>query len=50
MTMTWAFDSAHGGTTVTVTADNVPSGITKADHDAGLRSSLENLAAFVERR
>jgi uncharacterized protein YndB with AHSA1/START domain len=50
MTMTWAFDSAHGGTTVTVTADNVPSGIAKADHDAGLRSSLENLAAFVERR
>ncbi len=35
---------------VTVTADNVPNGISKADHDAGMRSSLENLTAFVERR
>jgi uncharacterized protein YndB with AHSA1/START domain len=50
MTMTWSFDTAPGGTTVTVTADNVPNGISKADHDAGLRSSLENLAAFVKRR
>ena len=50
MTLTWSFDTAPEGTTVTVTADNVPNGISKADHDAGLRSSLENLAAFVERR
>ena len=50
MTMTWSFDIAAEGTTVTITVDNVPSGINKADHDAGLRSSLENLAAFVERR
>lgn len=50
MTMTWSFDTAADGTIVTVTADNVPNGISKADHDAGLRSSLENLAAFVERR
>jgi len=50
MTMTWSFDTAPEGTRVTVTADNVPNGISKADHDAGLRSSLENLAAFVERR
>jgi hypothetical protein len=34
---------------VTVTADNVPSGISKADHDRALRSSLDNLAGFVER-
>jgi hypothetical protein len=27
----------------------VPSGISKQDHDAGMRSSLENLARFVER-
>ena len=50
MIMTWSFDTARESTTVTVTADNVPNGISKADHDAGLRSSLENLAACVERR
>lgn len=50
MTMTWSFDTTGKGTLVTVTADNVPNGISKADHDAGLRSSLENLAAFVEPR
>ena len=48
MTMTWSFDTAPDGTTVTITADNVPHGISKSDHDAGLRSSLEKLAAFVE--
>lgn len=49
MTMTWSFEAAPGGALVTVTADNVPSGIRKADHDAGLRSSLDNLAGFFER-
>lgn len=49
MTMTWLFESAPGGTTVTVTADNVPRGISPADHQAGLNSSLDNLAKFVER-
>jgi hypothetical protein len=32
---------------VTATADKVPPGISKSDHDAGLRSSLDQLAAFV---
>lgn len=49
MTMTWTFEAASGGTKVTVTAENVPSGIRKEDHDVGLASSLENLATFVER-
>jgi hypothetical protein len=48
MTMTWSFDPASEGAMVTVTADNAPSDISKADHDAGLRSSLDNLAGFVE--
>jgi uncharacterized protein YndB with AHSA1/START domain len=48
MTITWAFQPAPGGTQVTVTAANVPPGISKADHDAGLRSSLDNLAHFFE--
>ena len=47
MTMTWTFERTPEGSRVTVTADNVPPGIGKADHDAGLRSSLDQLAAFV---
>jgi hypothetical protein len=35
---------------VTVTEENVPSGISKADHDAGLKSSLGHLADVVERQ
>lgn len=49
MTMIWAFDPAPQGTSVSVTADNVPSGISKEDHDKGLTLSLEQLATFVER-
>jgi uncharacterized protein YndB with AHSA1/START domain len=48
MVMTWTFDPAPEGTSVTVTAENVPPGITEADHRAGMTSSLENLARFVE--
>jgi uncharacterized protein YndB with AHSA1/START domain len=48
MMITWSFEATPQGTLVTVTAENVPNGIRKEDHDAGLRSSLENLARFVE--
>lgn len=48
MTMTWSLEPVPGGTQVTITAENVPSGISKEDHDAGLRSSLENLAGYLE--
>jgi uncharacterized protein YndB with AHSA1/START domain len=48
MTMRWALDAAVGGTIVTVTAENVPSGISQADHEKGMDSSLANLAAYVE--
>ena len=48
MTITWSFAAAPGGTEVTVTADNVPAGISAEDHAAGLASSLANLARFVE--
>jgi uncharacterized protein YndB with AHSA1/START domain len=47
MTMTWTFERTPEGSRVTVTADNVPPGISKSDHDAGLRSSLDQLAAFL---
>jgi uncharacterized protein YndB with AHSA1/START domain len=47
MQMTWSFDAAPEGTRVTITAENVPPGISKADHDEGLRASLENLANYL---
>lgn len=47
MTMTWTLTPVAGGTQVTITAENVPSGIDPADHVAGLNGSLENLARFV---
>jgi uncharacterized protein YndB with AHSA1/START domain len=47
MKITWSFETQPAGTQVTVTAENVPLGISPADHDAGLRSSLENLARFL---
>ncbi len=48
MRMTWSLAPAVGGTEATITAENVPGRIGKADHDIGLRSTLENLARFVE--
>ena len=48
MTMTWSLAPTEGGTEVRVVAENVPSGISKEDHDEGLRSSLDKLAKYVE--
>ncbi|WP_454818882.1 SRPBCC family protein [Labrys neptuniae] len=48
MRMTWALSPAPGGADVSIVAENVPAGISKEDHDVGLRSTLENLARFVE--
>jgi uncharacterized protein YndB with AHSA1/START domain len=47
MIVTWSLDPAPGGTNVTVTAENVPAGVSPEDHEAGLASSLQNLACFV---
>lgn len=47
MTMTWLLEDTPDGTRVTITAENVPSGISKKDHEAGLTSSLANLAEEV---
>ena len=49
MTMTWEVSRASGGTLVQVRAEDVPVGISAADHAAGLASSLAQLAAYVER-
>jgi len=48
MRMTWGLAWCADGTEVSVLAENVPSGISKEDHAAGLASSLANLAACVE--
>ena len=48
MTMSWSFEPAEGGTRVAIECENVPQGITRRDHEVGLKSSLKNLAAFVE--
>ena len=50
MRMTWLFEPRTEGTLVTIRAENVPKGIRAEDHAAGLSSSLENLARFVEAR
>lgn len=47
MLMTWKLEPVARATRVTMTAENVPSGISPEDHQAGLRSTLDNLAAFV---
>jgi uncharacterized protein YndB with AHSA1/START domain len=49
MTMTWELQAQPEGTLVSVAATNVPPGISATDHEAGLASSLANLAAYVER-
>jgi uncharacterized protein YndB with AHSA1/START domain len=49
MTMTWQLTAAEGATRVDIRADDVPTGISADDHAAGLRSSLTNLAAYLER-
>jgi uncharacterized protein YndB with AHSA1/START domain len=48
MKMTWAVRAIDSGTRVEITADDVPEGISADDHAAGLTSSLDNLASYVE--
>jgi uncharacterized protein YndB with AHSA1/START domain len=48
MTMTWEVTAADVGTRVDIRADDVPDGISAEDHAAGLASSLNNLATYLE--
>jgi uncharacterized protein YndB with AHSA1/START domain/mannose-6-phosphate isomerase-like protein (cupin superfamily) len=48
MRMTWIFQPEREATLVTVRAENVPAGISREEHEAGMNSSLENLEAFLE--
>ena len=47
MTMTWSVRAVDSGTRVEITADDVPDGISAADHAAGMSSSLDNLARHL---
>lgn len=49
MRMIWTVEPVDTATRVTITAEDVPDGISVEDHAAGLASSLGNLAAFTER-
>jgi hypothetical protein len=48
MTMSWLFSELDGGTQDKIVCDNAAPGIDKHDHLTGLRSSLGNLAAFID--
>jgi uncharacterized protein YndB with AHSA1/START domain len=48
MTMTWEVTAVDAGTRVDITAEDVPDGISAADHAAGLASSLTKLAAYLD--
>lgn len=48
MRMAWTFEAEGKRTRVTIRAEDVPVGIRPEDHEAGLNSSLEKLAEFVE--
>jgi uncharacterized protein YndB with AHSA1/START domain len=47
MTMTWEVSPVRAGAIVTITAADVPDGISAEDHAVGLASSLANLAAHL---
>ena len=49
MTMIWSVAVRENGCEVTMSAENVPSGIGEADHVEGMGSSLANLDKLVER-
>ncbi|SCB27215.1 SRPBCC family protein [Rhizobium lusitanum] len=48
MVMTWSLDVVPSGTKVTIICEDVPHGISKEDHDEGLKSTLGNLAKYLE--
>lgn len=50
MAMTWPPEPTSNGTLVAVVADDVPSGIRRAEHESGIPSTLASLANFVEWR
>jgi hypothetical protein len=49
MTIPWEVAPVDARSRVDIRADDLPDGIDAADHAAGLSSSLDKLAASVER-
>jgi uncharacterized protein YndB with AHSA1/START domain len=49
MTITFSLAEADGGTEVIVLCEDIPKGVRLEDNEMGCRSSLQNLAALVER-
>jgi uncharacterized protein YndB with AHSA1/START domain len=47
MTMTWSLSAVDTGTRVSVVAEQVPSGISREEHEMGMSSTLDNLARFL---
>lgn len=48
MIITWSLRDADEGTHVTARCENIPAGVRPEDNEAGSRSSLEKLAAYLE--
>ena len=48
MTITTTFTPVAGGTEVRFTCEDVPDGVSAADHQVGMASTLAKLAAFAE--
>ncbi|TKT75417.1 SRPBCC family protein [Aquamicrobium sp. LC103] len=48
MKITTSLAAMEGGTRVTIVCEDVPTGIGESDHQAGMASTLKNLAAFTE--
>lgn len=49
MTMTWWLEPVDGGTLVTITATDVPDGISSEDHATAFASTLDNLGTYLTR-
>lgn len=49
MRMTWTLTPDPQGALVTITAEDVPQGISAADHKTGMESTLANLDRFVSK-
>ena len=48
MTITWTLADVGAGTEVSVLCEDIPVGVRPEDNEAGSRSSLQKLAAFIE--
>lgn len=49
MTMTWSLEPEGAGTRVTITAYDVPDGVSSADHEVAFASTLANLGDYLTR-